>query len=145
MAGSSSQGTFFTFQGAPYTVTRVTVSSGSGGGGGASERQRVSAAHLGSDPNQVEPFFYLWQPDPAGVGRLSGAAGVTATGTTATSVESQVEIDFIGKSRPTVGAIGPIAITGAVVFSYAGATCMASSVTAALGDIVRGSATFKVI
>lgn len=139
MAGASSQGTLFTFRGSPYTVTRVTV--GSGTGGGSSERNRVSAAHLGSDPDQAEPFFYLWQPDPAGKGALAGVSGTTATGTV---VESQVEIDFIGASRPAVGSTGAVAITGAVNMAFAGATCMASSVTAAVGDIVRGSATFKV-
>jgi hypothetical protein len=144
MAGVSSQGTLFTFSGSPYTVTRVTVSSGSSGGGGTNERNRVSAAHLGSDPDTVEPFFYLWQPDPAGTGRLSGVAGTTATGTTATVVESQVEIDFIGASRPVVGSVGSVVVSGAVNLSFAGATCMASSVTAAVGEIVRGSATFKV-
>jgi hypothetical protein len=144
MAGVSSQGTLFTFSGSPYTVTRVTVSSGSSGGGGTNERNRVSAAHLGSDPDAVEPFFYLWQPDPAGKGALAGVSGTTATGTTATVVQSRVEIDFIGASRPVVGSVGPVTISGAVNLSFSGATCMASSVTASMGDIVRGSATFTV-
>lgn len=166
MAGSSSQGTYFTFLGSPYTVTRVTVSSnsggsnsGGGGGGGAgdNQRQRVSAAYLGSDPDQPEPFFYIWKPDQVGAGSLSGvvlpvlnpvADGDTLTietsGTNATATQNQVEIDFIGATRPLVGAVGAISISGAVNLTFTAATCMSSSLTAAVGEIVRGSASFSV-
>jgi hypothetical protein len=134
----SSQGTTFTFAGSVYTVTSVAVNYG-GSAGGAQQRQRVSAAYLDSDPTKAEPFLEIWQPDPAGDGRLA-----TDGGTSATAVQHSVQIDFIGTSPPAYRATGTLAIAGPVVLSFSAATCESSSVNLAAGDIVRGSATFTV-
>jgi hypothetical protein len=134
MAGVSSQGTYFSFAGAAYTATRVTVTQGDGGtGSGAAQRQRVSIATLASDPEWYEPFIPIWLPDPNGEGDDSGDEGKTRT----------VELDFIGQTMPTAGVVGTVAVSGKISFSGQ-ATCTGASLTASVGDIVRGTASFKV-
>lgn len=134
----SSQGTTFTFLGTVYTVTSVSVNYGGGSGGGSEQRQRVSAAFLGSDPEREESFFELWQPDPTGVGRLAAAGG------TAAAVTHAVEIEFLGTTPPAYGATGALSIAGPLTLSFGQATCRSSTVRASVGDIVRGSASFTV-
>ena len=147
----SSQGTSISFAGVSYQVTSIAVnyggsSSGSGGdgggagGGGSNQRQRVSAAYLDSDPNAAEPFFEIWQPDPAGSGRLSP----DGSGTAGTSVQNTVQIEFIGTSAPIYKAVGALVITGPVSLSFSSATCDSSSIRLAVGEVVRGSASFTV-
>lgn len=118
-----SQGTSFTFNFTPYTVTRVTVQRG---GSANSNRQRVSTAHLGSDPDKEEPYLEIWQPN------ANDGGGNT------------VDIDFLGGSMPTINATGTLTISGGLSFSWTAATCASSSVTAAVGDIIKGSASFKI-
>ena len=117
-----SQGTSVTFNSATLVATRVSVNRS--GGPGASNRQRISTAHLGSSANLEEPYLEIWQP------RADEAGGQT------------VEVDFLGASPPETGATGTLAISGGVSFS-APATVVSSVVTAAVGDIVRGSASFR--
>ena len=145
----SSQGTSISFAGVSYQVTSIAVnyggsasgdSGGGPGGGGSNQRQRVSAAYLDSDPNAAEPFFEIWQPDPAGRGRLSA----DGSGTAGTSVQNTVQIEFIGTSAPNYKAIGPLVITGPVNLTFSSATCESSSIRLAVGEIVRGSASFTV-
>jgi hypothetical protein len=116
MAGVSSQGTYFAFAGSNYTVTSVTVNGGA-------ERQRVSAPHMGLGPNDTEPVYYLHK-----------------------SVDSlqTVDVDYIGQTIPSVGAVGALSVSGRVAFSSTAATCVSSQVTTSLGDIVRGSASFRI-
>jgi hypothetical protein len=116
MAGVSSQGTSFTFGVSAYTITSVTVNGGA-------ERQRVSAPHMGLGPNDTEPFYYLHK-----------------------SVDSlpTVDVEFIGQTIPSVGDVGALSVSGRVAFSSTAATCVSSQVTASLGDIVRGSASFRI-
>jgi hypothetical protein len=116
MAGVSSQGTSFTFGASAYTITSVIVNGGA-------ERQRVSAPHMGLGPNDTEPFYYLHK-----------------------SVDSlpTVDIEFIGAGIPSVNAVAALVVSGKVAFSSAAATCVSSQVTASFGDIVRGSASFRV-
>jgi hypothetical protein len=136
----SSQGTTFTFAGTPYTVTSISVSFGEGSGSGSdNQRQRVSAAYLDSDPNQAEPYFEIWQPDPAGGGRLT-SGGDTA----GTSVSSTVEIEFLGTSAPAYDSVGTLVIAGPVSMTFSNATCNSSTIRLAVGDVVRGSASFNV-
>lgn len=135
----SSQGTTFTFLGTVYTVTSVSVNYGGAAGGGSEQRQRVSAAFLGSDPEKAEPFFELWQPDPTGAGRLSSSGGTGADATT-----HAVEIEFLGATPPTYGATGSLSISGPITLSFGEATCRSATVRASVGDIVRGSASFTV-
>lgn len=146
----SSQGTSISFAGVSYQVTSIAVNyggsssgasgAGGGAGGGSNQRQRVSAAYLNSDPNAAEPFFEIWQPDPAGSGRLSP----DGSGTAGTSVQNTVQIEFIGTSAPTYKAIGSLVITGPVNLSFSSATCESSSIRLAVGEVVRGSASFTV-
>jgi hypothetical protein len=138
----SSQGTTFTFAGTPYTVTSISVSFGEGSGSGSgsgNQRQRVSAAYLDSDPNQAEPYFEIWQPDPAGGGRLTSGGG-----TAGTSVSSTVEIEFLGISAPAYDSVGTLVIAGPVSMTFSNATCKSSTIRLAVGDVVRGSASFNV-
>lgn len=120
-----SQGTSFSFNSVSYTVTRVTVQRGSQSG--SQTRQRISTAHLGSNPDLEEPYLEIWQPraDEGGGGGNS------------------VDIDFHGASVPTAGASGTLVISGGLSLSTV-ATVSGSSVTAAVGDIIKGSASFRI-
>jgi hypothetical protein len=115
MAGVSSQGTSFTFGVSAYTITSVTVNGGA-------ERQRVSAPHMGLGPNDTEQVYYLHR-----------------------SVDSlpTVDVDYIGQTIPSVGASATLTVSGRIAFTGT-ATCVTSQVTASVGDIVRGSASFRV-
>lgn len=115
MAGTSSQGTSFTFGVSAYTITSVSVDLGQ-------ERERVSGAHMGLGPNDIEPVYLLHR-----------------------SVDSlpTVQVEFIGASAPSVGASAMLAVSGQLAFA-GGATCIASQVSASLGELVRGSASFRV-
>jgi hypothetical protein len=115
MAGVSSQGTTFTFDGTDYTVTSVQVDYGA-------ERQVVSGAHMGLGPDDFEPVF--------------------TTGRTRDE-RPTVQIDFIGSSAPVLNASGMLTVAGKLSFSGE-STCISSQVTAAIGDLVRGSASFRV-
>lgn len=116
MAGTSSQGTSFTFGISAYTITSVSVDLGQ-------ERERVSGAHMGMGPNDIETVYYLHR-----------------------SVDSlpTVQVEFIGASAPAVNATGALTVSGKVAFGSTAATCIASQVTASLGELVRGSASFRV-
>lgn len=132
MAGVSSQGTFFSFAGASYVATRITVSEGSNDSSSAkAQRQRVSIATLASDPNGYEPYIPIWQPDPNGEG--SDEEDRTKS----------IEVDYIGQTQPAAGTVGSVSISGGISFSGQ-ATCTGSSLTASVGDLVRGSASFRV-
>jgi hypothetical protein len=130
MAGVSAQGTFFSFGGSLYTATSITVNDGVSQGGSSPQRQRVSAATLSTDPNSYEPYIPIWFPDPTG----EGGGGEDRTKT--------VEVEFIGHSAPAAGTSGAISVTGRISVSGT-ATCTGSSVTAQTGDVVRGTATFR--
>lgn len=116
MAGTSSHGTSFTFSASTFTVTSVTVDLGQ-------ERDRVSGAHMGLGPNDIEPVYYLHR-----------------------SVDSlpTVQVEFIGVSAPAVGATGTLTVSGKVSFTGP-STCIGSQVSASTGEIVRGSASFRVL
>lgn len=119
-----SQGTTVSWAGSALTnVTRVTVGGGSNGGDGGSE---VSIAHLGSCPCQEEPFLKTWAA-PAGQG----------------DGNSQIQVDFMGSSSFSEGQIGSFTVAGPASFSFAGCTCVSVQMTAAVGDVVRGSATIR--
>lgn len=116
-----SQGTSFTFASTGYTVTRVSVNLQWEG----QNRPKISAAHLGSSIDAEEPYVFGFVP------RADERA-------------SSVEIDFLGAAPPATGANGALQISGGASFSTTAATCLSSVVTAAVGDLVRGSATFRV-
>lgn len=147
----SSQGTSLKFSGTLYTVTSISVNFGAGNNGGAGgtdagpgqqagqKRQRVSAAYLDSDPELAEPYFEIWQPDPDGEGKLTADGSTTATVT-----QSQVQIEFIGTTAPVYKAVGELEISGAVNLVFNSAKCESSSIRLAVGDVVRGNASFTV-
>lgn len=145
MAIVSSQGSSFTYNGASYIVTSIAVNYGGSDSSASSDtRQRVSAAHLDSDPEKPEPFFEVWQPDEIGKGRLIGVVSTTATSTTATAtLQHTVDIEFLGVSPPTYGSSGSLVIGGPISLTFV-ATCKSSTVRATVGDVVRGTASFKV-
>lgn len=111
---ASSQGTTFSFSGTQYTVTRITVNRG------GVDRQRVSVAHIGSDVEFEEPYVEVWQPE----------------------FDRTVEVDFLGQDAPPVNAMGTLQISGKVSLS-AFAQVRSTTVSASVGDLVRGTATFK--
>lgn len=115
-----SQGTTFSFAGTTYTVTRVSVQRAS------QTRQRISTAHLGSNANAEEPYLEIWQP-------RADESGNT------------VEVDFLGSSGVQAGASGSLQISGSVSYGPTAATCASSNVTAAVGEVVRGSASFRIL
>ena len=59
----------------------------------------------------------------------------------------EVKVDFIGDGLPTVGAKGDFTLTGNFGSTKASectkAICTQASVKAAVGDLIKGSATFK--
>lgn len=115
-----SSGTTFTFSGTAYTVTSITYNLTD-----VNAADTIDISHLGLTAGAA----VLTQDRP-----LSGSA--TDTG-------REVQIDYIGSSVITDGATGTLAITGGISLSKA-ATVASSSVTLAVNDVVRGSATFRV-
>jgi hypothetical protein len=115
-----STGTTFTFAGTGYTVTSITYSLSDVTGG-----DTIDVSHLGLTTGAS----VLTQARP-----LAGSA--TDTG-------REVSIEYIGSSVITDGATGTLAIVGGISLSKA-ATVSSSSVTLAVNDVIKGSATFKV-
>lgn len=115
-----STGTTFTFAGTGYTVTSITYSLNDVTGG-----DTIDVSHLGLTTGSS----VLTQSRP-----LQGSA--TDTG-------REVSIEYIGSSIITDGATGTLAITGGISLSKA-ATVASSSVTLAVNDVIKGSATFRV-
>ena len=115
-----STGTTFTFAGTGYTVTSITYSLSDVTGG-----DTIDVSHLGLTTGAS----VLTQARP-----LAGSA--TDTG-------REVSIEYIGSSVITDGATGTLAIAGGISLSKA-ATVSSSSVTLAVNDVIKGSATFKV-
>ena len=115
-----SSGTTFTFAGTGYTVTNIVYTLTD-----VNAADTIDISHLG----QTAGSAVLTQDRP-----LTGAANDTGR---------EVQIDYIGSSVISDGATGTLAITGGISLSKA-ATVSSSSVTLAVNDVVRGSATFRV-
>ena len=115
MAGVSSQGTSFTFASATYTVTSVRVNY-------SQERRFVGGGHMGLGPTAFEPVYLLHRTEDE---------------------RPTVDIEFIGSTHPAVNATGTLTISGKLSFS-GNATCVSAEVGAAVDEIVRGSASFRV-
>lgn len=115
-------GTVFTFAGTTYTVTNIVVSA--------------------NDPNADNTI------DVSHLGLTTGAAVLTQDrplAGSATDTGQQVSVDYLGKSLVADGSTGTISIThnGVSLLSRA-ATVNSSTLTFALNDAVRGSATFRI-
>lgn len=115
-----STGTTFTFAGSGYTVTNITYSLSDVAGG-----DTIDVSHLGLTAGAS----VLTQSRP-----LAGSA--TDTG-------REVSIEYIGNSVIEDGTAGTLVIAGGLSLSKA-ATVSSSSVTLAVNDVIKGSATFKV-
>lgn len=114
-------GVGFVFNSATFTVTSITYSLGSTGG-----TDQIDASHLGLTTGAT----VISMPRP-----LNGTPGGD-TGKT-------VSIEFIGVAPIAQNSSGTLTITGPVAVSVTSATCVSSSVTLTLNDIVRGSAEFQ--
>lgn len=117
---SYTTGTTLSFAGNPYTVTSITYSMTDTNAG-----DTIDVSHLG-----LTTGASVLQMDRP----LKGSA--TDTG-------REVQIEYLGSAPITDGSSGTLAIAGAMSLSAA-ATVSQSSVTLAVNDVVKGSATFKV-
>jgi hypothetical protein len=87
------------------------------------ERQKISGASLSTSLDAYEPTFDSYRTE---------------------NEHPTVTFEYIGSGLPTVGATGAVSATiGGVTVSGQG-TCTASNVRAAVGELIRGSATFRV-
>jgi hypothetical protein len=121
----------------PGKLTRVTLNQG---GSGGNQRQRISIAHL-NEPftmtkvingesqtvRREEPYVEIYQP------RASGGGGA-----------GTLDLDFIGSEGLVRGGVsGTLTVTGAgLAYSNTAVTCSNCQLTLAVGDIVKGSASF---
>lgn len=115
-------GTTFSFAGTNYTVTSITYSITDNAATDA-----IDVSHLG----QTTGSTVLTMSRP-----LKGSAGDTG---------KEVTIEYLAASGGPIaqGITGTLAITGGLTLSVT-ATCKSSSVTLAVNDSVKGSASFQV-
>lgn len=119
-------GTVVTWKAANYTVTNIVYSLGEQD----NQQDAIDVSHLGlTTGNSI-----------ATISRP--LSGTTAAGGT---TGREVTIEYLGKSVIADTETGTLAITHAgTTFLSAVATVASSSVTFALNDAIRGSATFRV-
>lgn len=117
-----STGTTLTLGSTTYTVTSVTLNFSDVSG----ESDRIDVSHLG----QTTGATVLTQARPL-KGATSGETG------------KEVSFDYIGSTQLAGGTTGTLTISGGVSLSGA-ATVLSSSVTLAVNDVIRGSATVRV-
>jgi hypothetical protein len=113
-------GTTFSFGGTNFTVTNITFTLTD-----VNAADTIDISHLGQSAGSA--VLTLDRP-------LTGAANDTGR---------EVQIDYIGSAIINDGSTGTLAITGGISLSKA-ATVSSSSVTLAVNDVIRGSATFRV-
>jgi len=114
-------GTTVVFNGSTYTVTNVSINYSDVSG----QTDRIDISHLG----QTTGSIMLTQARP-----LKGSA----TGETG----KEVSFDYIGTTQLAGGTSG--AFTVGTYVTGATATVVSSSVTFAVNDVIRGSATVRV-
>jgi len=117
-----SSGTSFVFAGTTFTVTNITVNFSDVSG----ETDRIDISHLG----QTTGSTILTQKRPL-IGSATGETG------------KEVSFDYIGTSQLAGGTTGTYSLGGGVPLS-GNATIVSSSLTLAVNDVVRGSATVRV-
>ena len=115
-------GTVFTFAGTGYTVTNIVISNND-----PNVENTIDVSHLGL----ASGSSVLTQDRP-----LAGSA--TDTGQT-------VQVDYLGKPLLADGSTGTLVVThnGSTLLSR-GATVNSSTLTFAVNDAVKGSATFRI-
>lgn len=114
-----SQGTTVSFAGTTYTVTSVTYSLTD-----TAANDDIDVSHLGLSTGSN--VLTVARP-------LKGAAGDTGR---------EVSFEYFGTAPIAQAGTGTLTISGSISVS-AVATCSQSSVTAAVNDVVKGSATFR--
>ena len=117
-----SPGTSFVFSGTTFTVTNITVNFSDVSG----ETDRIDISHLG----QTTGSTMLTQKRPL-IGSATGETG------------KEVSFDYIGTTQLAGGSTGSYTLGGSVSLS-GNATIVSSSLTLAVNDVVRGSATVRV-
>jgi hypothetical protein len=115
-------GTTLTVAGSTFTVTSITVNFSDVSG----ESDRIDVSHLGQTAGET----ILTQKRPL-VGSGNGETG------------KELSFDYIGNTQLAGGTTGTYAIAGGVSLS-GDATVISSSVTLAVNDVVRGSATVRI-
>lgn len=115
-----STGTTFTFASTNFTVTNIVYNLTDTTAG-----DDIDISHLGLTTGAQ----MLFQSRP-----LKGATG-GETG-------KEVTIDYIGTNAITGGTSGSYSISGGLTLS-GNATCVSSSITLAMNEVIRGNATFR--
>lgn len=113
-------GTTLSFAGTSYQVTSITYSMTDVGGD-----DTIDVSHLGL---------------AEGAAVATMARPLTGSGS---DTGREVSIEYIGDTPIEDGSEGTLSISGAISLSK-NARCTQSSVTLAVNDVIRGSATFRV-
>lgn len=116
-------GTTFSFGGTNFTVTNITYTIADN-----NASDNIDISHLGMTAGST--VRTLSRP-------LKGSAGDTG---------KEVTIEYLtvaGASPIAQGLTGTLAITGGITLSVA-ATCNSSTITLAVNDAIKGSASFQV-
>jgi len=117
-----SSGTGLTIGSSTFTLTSVTVNFTDVSG----ETDRIDVSHLGQTTG--EEILTVARPL---IGSATGETG------------KELSFDYIGTTQLAGGTTGAYSLTGAVALS-GNATVLSSSVTLAVNDVVRGSATVRI-
>lgn len=117
-----SSGTSFVFSGTTFTVTNINLSFSDVSG----ETDRIDISHLGLT---------------TGASMLSQKRPLIGSGTGETGKE--LSFDYIGTNQLAGGTTGTYSLGGVVSLS-GNATIVSSSLTLAMNDVIRGSATVRV-
>jgi len=117
-----SSATGLTIGSSTFTLTSVTVNFTDVSG----ETDRIDVSHLGQTTG--EEILTVARPL---IGSASGETG------------KELSFDYIGTTQLAGGTTGAYSLTGAVALS-GNATVLSSSVTLAVNDVVRGSATVRI-
>lgn len=115
-------GTSISFGGTTFTVTSLTLNFSDVSG----ESDRIDVSHLGQSTGST--VLSVARPLQ---GSTSGETG------------KEVSFDYIGTSQIIGGTTGTLSISGGTSISGA-ATVVSSSLTLAVNDVIRGSATIRV-
>lgn len=117
-----SSGTTFSFKGTNFTITNLVYNLSDTGGA----TDQIDISHLGLTTGAS----LLFQNRPL-VGATGGETG------------KEIQIDYIGTNAITGGTTGTYTITGGLALS-GNATCLSSSITLSINEVIRGSASFRI-
>lgn len=126
----TAQGTTFEFDGTEYQCTniKVSVASADGSGGGGSNQIDISTLDLAEGANRVFQDPPLLDPNAPAATEDENGNKITTT----------VTISFFGSTLPSAGTTATLT-TSSASGQY---KCTQSELEYAVGDIVKGTATF---